>query len=101
MSRSLVAAFVGIMLFTVLGQAVELRGARSRSVTRVELHESRLVPFLQEIRRDAPLTYDSIVLNLHRILDERSRERYRPEERVVAQALLARLTGEDASPGPE
>ena len=93
MSRTLVRTFVCIMILTVAGQAVQLRRVDHRPVTQVELHGSRLVPFLQETRRESPLSYDSALLNLTRIRDDESERRYRPEERVVAEALIARLTG--------
>jgi hypothetical protein len=88
------------MLVTVVGQEVRLRAYVRRPVTQVDLHESRLVPFLQEIRRDSPLTYDSILLNLSRIRDASPPDRYRPEERRVAQVLIARLTGAEDRQGP-
>ncbi len=95
MSRGLVVALLVVMLATVAGQAVKLRGIERAPITRVDLHESRLVAFLNEIRRDSPLTYDSTLLNLARVRDASPPERHRPEERLVAETLLARLTGED------
>ena len=95
MSRALVRTFVGLLLLTIAGQGVLLRSVDHPAVTRVELHESRLVLFLQEIRRESPLVYDSALLNLTRIRDDDSEQRFRPEERVVAGALIARLTGAD------
>lgn len=95
MNRYLVGAFFGIMLFTVAGQAVKLRQYERRPVAQVDLYESRLVPFLQEIRGDSPLVYDSILLNLSRIRDANPQDRYRPEERLVAEKLIARLSGAD------
>jgi hypothetical protein len=94
-NRHLLAAFVGVMLVTVTGQALKLRQYVHRPVTQVELHESRLVLFLQEIRGESPLTYDSILLNLSRIRDAQPEDRYRLEERLVAKALIARLEGRD------
>ena len=96
MSRYLAFAFVGVMLVTVAGQALKLREYEHRPVTQIRLYESRLVPFLMEIRSDSPLTYDSVLLNLSRIRDANPQlQQYRLEERVVAQALIERLTGAD------
>lgn len=95
MNRALLRAFLAIMLLTVAGQAVKLRGVEQRPVTRVDLYDSRLVPFLQETRRDSPVTYDSILLNLSRIRADDPHGQYRPEERVVAETLISRLTRTD------
>jgi hypothetical protein len=94
-SRHLIATFLGIMLVTVVGQAVRLREYERRPVSQIDLHESRLVPFLLEIRRESPLTYDSTLLNLSRIRDADREHQHQPEERVVAQTLIDRLTAAD------
>ncbi len=92
MSRYLAYAFIGIMLFTVVGQAFKLRQYQHNPVTRIALHESRLLAFLLEIRGANPLTYDSIILNISRIRDAQPQlQDYRLEERVVAEKLLERL----------
>lgn len=94
MSRYLAFAFVGIMLFTVAGQVLKLRDYDRLPVTQINLHESRLVPFLLEIRGDNPIAYDSILLNLSRIRDANPQhQQYLLVERVVAEKLLGRLTG--------
>ena len=99
MSRYLAYAFVAIMLFTVAGQAVKLQHYQPKPPTKIAqiaLHESRLLAFLSEIRRDNRLTYDSIVLNISRIRDSQPQlQDYRLEERVVAEKLLARLEKAD------
>jgi ribonuclease D len=98
MKRSLAMALVGIMLAVVIGQTIQLSGVKSKPVTEVTLHESRLIAFLQEIRRDNPDTVDSILLNLARIRDAQAQgQDVQLEEVVVAEQLLARLTGQPAS----
>lgn len=100
MSRSFALALIGIMLAVVLGQAVQLRGAKVQPVTDITLHESRLVTFLQEIRPSSPDTYDSILLNLTRLRDAQALgQEVQLEEAVVAQQLLARIEGRAAEPG--
>ena len=69
MSRYLAYAFIAIMLFTVTAQAFKLRQYQPNAVPQIALHESRLLPFLAEIRADNQATYDSIVLNISRIRD--------------------------------
>jgi hypothetical protein len=87
-------ALVGVMLMVVVGQAVQLRGYESQPVTEIQLHESRLVPFLQEIRSENPATYDSIVLNVARLRDGPAQgQDIQPEEAVIAEQLMARLSG--------
>jgi hypothetical protein len=94
-SRRLALALIGVMLAMVIGQAVRLQGFPSQPVTEIQLHESRLVPFLQEIRHENPGTYDSILLNLARIRDGQAQvQDYQFEEAVVAEQLIARLTGQ-------
>lgn len=99
MSRYLAYAFVAIMLFTVVGQAVKLQHYQPKPPTQISpiaLHDSRLLTFLSEIRRDNRLTYDSIVLNISRIRDSQPQlQDYRLEERVVAEKLLERLAKAD------
>ena len=95
MNRYFALALVGVMLLVVSGQAVQLRGTQSQPVTEIVLHESRLVPFLQEIRSDNPNTYDSILLNIQRLRDGQAQgQAIEPEEAVIAEQLMARLTGQ-------
>jgi hypothetical protein len=95
MNRRLAVALVLVMLGVVAGQAWWLSGREARPVTQIELHPSRLVAFLQEIRADNPLTYDSVLLNLTRLRDPQpGAQAVQPEEQVVAEQLLLRLTGE-------
>lgn len=92
MSRYLAYAFVAIMLFTVAAQAFKLRQYEPKPVEKVVLHESRLLPFLTEIRAGNRLTYDSTILNISRIRDSQPQlQDYRLEERVVAEKLLEQL----------
>ena len=96
MSRYLAYAFIVIMLCTVVGQAFKLQQYQHNPVTQITLHESRLLPFLSEIRADNPLTYDSILLNISRIRDSQPQlQDYLPEERVVAEKLLQYLGSAD------
>ncbi len=99
MSRYLAYAFVAIMLFTVVGQAIKLQHYQpkpSTQIAQIALYDSRLLAFLSEIRRDNRLTYDSVVLNISRIRDSPPQlQDYRLEERVVAEKLLARLEKAD------
>lgn len=95
MNRHFALALVGVMLLVVSGQAVQLRGTQSHPVTEIVLHESRLVPFLQEIRSDNPNSYDSILLNIQRLRDGQAQgQAIELEEAVIAEQLMARLTGQ-------
>lgn len=95
MNRLFALALVGVMLLVVSGQAVQLRGTQSQPVTEIVLHESRLVPFLQEIRSDNPNSYDSILLNIQRLRDGQAQgQAIELEEAVIAEQLMARLTGQ-------
>ncbi len=97
MNRLFAVALVGVMLLVVIGQAVLLGRTQSQPVTQIPLHESRLVPFLQEIRGHNPATYDSTVLNLVRLRDGQAQgQNIAQEEAVVAEELLKRLR----SPAP-
>ena len=92
MTRLFAYAFVAAMLVAVIGQEFRLARSESRPVTEITLYESRLVPFLNEIRASNPATYDSILTNLGRIRTaRRGPDRYTPEETVVAEMLLERL----------
>jgi hypothetical protein len=94
-NRLFALALVGVMLLVVSGQAVQLRGPQSQPVTEIVLHESRLVPFLQEIRSDNPNSYDSILLNIQRLRDGQAQgQAIELEEVVIAEQLMARLTGQ-------
>jgi hypothetical protein len=94
-NRHFALALVGVMLLVVSGQSVQLRGTQSQPVTEIVLHESRLVPFLQEIRSDSPNTYDSILLNIQRLRDGQAQgQAIELEEAVIAEQLMARLTGQ-------
>jgi hypothetical protein len=94
-NRHVALALVGVMLLVVSGQAVQLRGTQSQPVTEIVLYESRLVPFLQEIRSDNPNTYDSILLNIQRLRDGQAQgQAIELEEAVIAEQLMARLTGQ-------
>ena len=100
MKRSLALALIGIMLCVVIGQSVQLHRAKPLPVAEIQLHDSRLVTFLQEIRRDDPDAYDSTLLNLARIRDGQALgQELQLEEVVVAEQLLARLTGHAAAGG--
>jgi hypothetical protein len=94
-NRLFALALVGVMLLVVSGQAVQLRSTQSQQVTEIVLHESRLVPFLEEIRSDNPNSYDSILLNIQRLRDGQSQgQAIELEEAVIAEQLMARLTGQ-------
>jgi hypothetical protein len=106
MNRQLAWALIAIMLLVVAGQALQLSRTRSHSVAQIQLNESRLLPLLQEIRKDNPNTYDSTVLNLQRIRDAHAQtpgqgqaHDIQLEEAVVAEHLLARLAGQQAPTG--
>lgn len=99
MSRRLAWALVAVMLAVVLAQGWLLSRQQPVPVTRIELHDSRLVPFLLEIREHSPATFDSIVLNLSRIRDGQPQvQDHLLEETVIAEQLLARLSA--AGPAP-
>lgn len=94
MSRRLAFALLAVMLAVVIGQAVLLQRYSSRPVTQITLHDSRLVPFMQEIRAHNPATYDSLLLNLVRIRDARLQgQAVEDEEVLIAEQLIARLVG--------
>ena len=95
MNRYLAFAVVGVMLFVVAAQAVKLRQYSVQPVTEITLQQSRLIPFLAEIRGANPLTYDSTLLNLARIRDGQPQvQDYKLEERVVAEKLVERLAAD-------
>lgn len=95
MNRHFALTLVGVMLLVVGGQAIQLLGTQSQPVTEIVLHESRLVPFLQEIRSDNPNSYDSILLNIQRLRDGQAQgQAIELEEAVIAEQLMARLTGQ-------
>lgn len=96
MNRYLAFGVVGVMLLVVAAQAVKLRQYSVKPITEISLRQSRLIPFLAEIRAGNPLTYDSTLLNLARIRDGQPQvQDYKLEERVVAEKLIARLTAAD------
>jgi hypothetical protein len=96
-NRALAWSLVVVMLLVVAGQAMQLQRASDRPVNQIELHDSRLVPFLQEIRSSNPDTYDSLLLNITRIRDGQAQvQNYQLEEQIVAERLIARLTGSTA-----
>lgn len=98
MNRMLAWSLVAVMLVVVVGQAIHLQGPTIQPVTQIELHDSRLVPFLQEIRSTNPETYDSVLLNLTRIRDGQAQvQNYQLEEQIVAERLIARLAGSGAT----
>ena len=107
MNRKLAWVLLAVMLLVVAGQAFQLSRYNSQAVKQIQLHESRLLPFLLEIRAANPNTYDSTVLNLERIRDAHAQSQMQArapvqdiqlEEAVVVEQLLARLAGQ-ASPG--
>lgn len=92
MNRFLAFGVVGVMLLVVAAQAVKLRQYSAKPVNEITLQQSRLIPFLAEIRAGNPLTYDSTLLNLARIGDGQPQvQDYKLEERVVAEKLIGRL----------
>jgi hypothetical protein len=99
----IVAVMALVMALVVAGQAWWLHrlkavAAAQPSPSRVELHESRLLPFLQEIRAANPYTHDSVVLNLTRLRDGPSRgQDVTLEESLVAEQLLLRLKGAEGA----
>jgi hypothetical protein len=93
--RVYAVALVAIMLMVVVGQAWLLRGQVPVPVEQVQLHESRLLAFMQEIRQSNPVVYDSLHLNLRRLRDAQAQGAdVQVEEALVAEQLLARLTGQ-------
>jgi len=91
-NRFLAFGVVGVMLLVVAAQAVKLRQYSAKPVNEITLQQSRLIPFLAEIRAGNPLTYDSTLLNLARIGDGQPQvQDYKLEERVVAEKLIGRL----------
>ncbi|MCE2657284.1 MAG: hypothetical protein LW854_03425 [Rubrivivax sp.] len=95
MNRVLALAFLGVMLAVVLGQAAWLQAHHSRPVTQIELHPSRLVAFMVEIRAHDPQAHDSLLLNLVRLRDHQPGvQQVLQEEVVVAEQLIERLTGQ-------
>jgi hypothetical protein len=102
MNRLLALSVLGVMLAVVLGQAAWLSVRESRPVTQIELHPSRLVAFMAEIRAHDPQAHDSLLLNLMRLRDHQPGvQQVLQEEVVVADQLLQRLTGQaaqDSSP---
>lgn len=92
MSRLLGYIFVSAMLLTVIGQAAKLRAHHQEPMTEIMLEESRLIPFLANIREWSPHTYESIVLNLSRIESAgKNSKDYQFEEVVVAEKLMQHL----------
>ncbi len=107
MNRKHAWVLLAVMLLVVAGQAVQLSRYEVKPVKQIQLHESRLLPFLREIRQHNPNSYDSTVLNLERIRDTHAQSQMQArapvqdiqlEEAVVVEQLLARLAGQ-ASPG--
>ena len=92
MNRLLGYILVSAMLLTVIGQAVKLRAHHRETVTEIRLEESRLIPFLADIREWSPHTYESIVLNLSRIESAgKDSNNYQFEEVIVAEKLMQHL----------
>lgn len=99
MSRRAAAWVLGVMLAVVLAQGAWLQGRAAPPVTQIELHPSRLVAFLAEIRHTDPETHDSLVLNLQRLRDHQATgQDVLPEEAIVAEQLLRRLQAQGALP---
>lgn len=95
--RPLFLALLLVMALVVAGQAwwlsrLKAAAATQAAISSVELHESRLLPFLREIRDANPYTHDSVVLNLTRLRDGPSRgQDVTLEESLVAEQLLLQL----------
>lgn len=93
MNRTFAYLFVVAMLFTVIGQGIQLRSMAPQPITEIELHPSRLLPFLTTIQTSHPHIYDSIIFNLRRIQPaQQGHEGYKFEEILVAGKLLSQLT---------